>query len=130
MEQLVLENCPRLSSPRQTKLWQVVTPNAKNQPNQSSFVIINNHICSATFREADVTMIPSGVMVHKDILPTTTLANIQACLQRKTNDTFPVQVYILDPPTDHVLESPCMFVETQTPTHLVLRHAWWVASHV
>lgn len=129
MEQLVMEQRVGPVAPRPMKLWHVVPTTATlGLPSHTpSIIIINYCIRAATLQDTDVVFIPDGIILKKDRLPKATLLDVQACLQRQTNDIFPVRVHITSNPTEasHVLEAPCMFIERQTPDWFVLRHAWW-----
>lgn len=126
MEQLVIEQ--RVAPPKAApaSLWRALSPgihNTKrdlNTPPASTFIIINNVVYGANILEPHAQLIPQGVAISKDGLSTSTLADLQCCLQRRANDTFPVRLWGAS-----VLESPCMFIESQTPEWLVLKHAWW-----
>jgi hypothetical protein len=145
MEQLVIEQ--RLAAPKvaSASLWRTLWPdnergrhcvsdvrrtdpsdvhNAHKRhptPGASTFIIINYVIYGANIYESHALLIPQGVAVSKDGLSTSTLADLQCCLQRRANDTFPVRLW----GAAAALESPCMFIESQTPEWLVLKHAWW-----
>lgn len=123
MEQLVIEQTVAPAKAVTVKLWYTLSSDVCGAfPPVTTFIIINQVICGATIFESHAIFIPQGVAVRKDVLSASTLADLQSCLQRRTNDTFPVRLWSAARP---VLESPRMFIESQTSEYLVLKHAWW-----